>query len=310
METLLGVAETLAVVAQPVLEELIEYKKVVAAAAALAFPQSLRPVRFRQLVSPLLIISWQASGQSTLLPAVTSTQNTLTSSPIALSSTSTGGSSNKLSTNRVQPSISSSSTPRSTASVLYNADSSGGTSTVSIGVPPNGTSGIASTKPGSNAGVIAGTVIFSVFILLIFAFLLHRRRVRNRIAPSAQYLAEYGPRPLSWAPAFFSRRASSGYYDISHFNISSIVGIYLDLRVHGLTFVFSGKGQILNLVIVLSVLMCTSWKSATDTAMSLGNRKTKSIPVWTFDSMCPNGFLQSKLISCLDSQNGRLDSCE
>jgi len=164
------------------------------------------------------------STSKTPLPLVTPTQDILTSSSTALSSTSTGGLSYN-STGPGQPSISptSRSTPRSTASVPYNADSSSETNTVSIGVLPNGTSSITSTKSDSNAGVIAGVVILAIFILLMTGFLLQRRRIRrrNRLAPSAQYLADHGP-PPSRGSAFFRRRGDSQYYDISHFHISSI----------------------------------------------------------------------------------------
>jgi len=151
-------------------------------------------------------------------PAVTPIQSTLTRSSTSLNASSAGGPSYK---SPFRGQLPTSSTPQFTASVRYTTDPSS-TETVSIGVPPNGTSSTLSTKSSSNAGVIAGAVIFILFLFAIVVLLLRRRRNRrrNRIAPSAQYLAEYGSRPLSqWGRAFFSRRGSSQIYDIPHRHI-------------------------------------------------------------------------------------------
>jgi len=64
----------------------------------------------------------------------------------------------------------------------------------------------------SNAGVIAGSIIAAIFVLFLIGFIIYRytsaRRRRGRVAPSARYLAERGPRPLSWGH-FFADRGSS-----------------------------------------------------------------------------------------------------
>lgn len=75
--------------------------------------------------------------------------------------------------------------------------------------PTGGSAGIASS---SNAGAIAGGIIAAFFVIFLIGFVVYRyasaRRRRNRIAPSARYLAEVGPRPLSWGH-FFADRGSS-----------------------------------------------------------------------------------------------------
>jgi hypothetical protein len=205
---------------------------------------------------PLLIISCKAPGQGTPPPpAVIPTQSILTSSSTSRNNSSTG--SDYRSTSRGPPPVSP--TSLFTGSVRYSTDPSSSTDTISLGGPPNGTFSTTSTNSGSNAGIIAGAVISALFVLFIIGFLLYRRRVRrrNRIAPSAQYLAENGSRPLSFG-AFFNRRGSSqDFYDISPRRVSSISSVCLDHQDSGLMFAFSGKELILNLVTFMSVLSRT-----------------------------------------------------
>lgn len=107
--------------------------------------------------------------------------------------------------------LSTSYTSTSTASLSYSVDPSAGTRTMSFVMPTGGSAGIVAAS-SSNTGAVAGGIIAAFFVLFLIGFVIYRyasaRRRRNRIAPSTRYLAEVGPRPLSWGH-FFADRGSS-----------------------------------------------------------------------------------------------------